>query len=100
MGAPKGHPKYPGAGRKKGTPNKTTEALFAKCEAKGIDPWDLLLEFCGPAEPNLRFAALKEICQYLYPKRKALEHSGEINNPFLEKSEKELERLVKEKLNK
>jgi hypothetical protein len=29
-------------------------------------------------EPNIRFHAYKELAQYIYPKRKALEHSGEI----------------------
>lgn len=91
-----GHPRY--GGRAKGTPNKKTLDLHAKCAAKGIDPFELLLEFCGEAPMEIRLAALKEICSYLYPKRKAIEHSGEINNPYLEKSLEELEILVEQKL--
>lgn len=35
----------------------------------------------GPVLPTLdqRIAAAKELCQYVYPKRKAIEHSGGIN---------------------
>jgi hypothetical protein len=87
-------------GRVKGTPNRKTQTLMEQCEAKGIDPWAMLLEFTGPAPMELRFAALKEICNYLYPKRKAVEHSGEISNPYLQMELAELEKLVKEKLKK
>lgn len=91
--------KTPGSGRKKGTPNKSTLSLEQKCIEKGIDPFELLLEYVTePCPMELRFKALQEICSYLYPKRKAIEHSGEIKNPYLEKSLDELERLVKQKL--
>lgn len=85
-------------GRVLGTPNKKTADLHAKCEARGLDPFDLLLDFCGEAPMEVRLSALKIICEYLYPKRKAIELSGEVNNPFMEKSLEELEVLVKEKL--
>lgn len=78
MGA-KGKPKDAGSGRKKGTPNKKTQDLMDKCEARGVDVFDLMLEYViHPCPMELRFSALKELCQYLYPKRKALEHSGQI----------------------
>lgn len=76
MGA-KGKPKDPGSGRKKGTLNKNTQDLMAKCEARGVDVFDCLLEYVTtPSTMELRLSALKELCQYLYPKRKALEVSG------------------------
>lgn len=84
MGA-KGKPKDPGSGRQKGTPNKSTQSLMEKCEAKGVDVFEAMLEYVTqPSTMELRFAALKELCQYLYPKRKALEHSGVDGSNVLE----------------
>lgn len=75
MAWPKGKPRAEGVGRKKGTPNRKTADLLAKCEAKGVDVFELMLEYAiHPCEPTLRFQALKELCQYIYPKRKAIEH--------------------------
>lgn len=47
------------------------------CEARGINLFDTFLEIIQnpDAEPMLRFHALKEAAQYVYPKRKALEHT-------------------------
>ncbi len=75
MAAPKGHKKY--GGRQKGTPNKLTMGLLEKCHARGIDLFDALLDIIQETEdPLLKFNAIKEACQYVYPKRKAIEHSG------------------------
>ena len=38
-------------------------------------------------DEGLRFQALKETAQYLYPKRKSLEHSGSVSPETLEASE-------------
>lgn len=94
----KGTPRPESSGRKKGTPNRKTELLMEKCERLGIDPFEALLELTKTAEDDIRLGALKEICQYLYPKRKSLEHSGEMSNPYADKSFEELKELVKEKL--
>lgn len=76
----KGQPKDPGSGRQKGVPNKKTQDLMEKCEARGIDVFDLLLEYVvTPCPMELRFQALKELCQYLYPKRKALDISANLD---------------------
>lgn len=85
----------------KGTPNKKTQSLIEKCEAKGIDLFDTFLEIIQneEAEPGLRFSALKEAAQYVYPKRKALEHSGKLDAGVLEQAE-ELARLSNEELAK
>lgn len=76
--------RIPGSGRKPGTPNSKTQTLIDKCEAKGIDLFDAFLEIIQDkrADPHLRFNALKEAAQYIYPKRKAIEHSGDQENGF------------------
>lgn len=79
MPAPKGHKRY--GGRAKGVVNRKTQTLIEKCEAKGVDVFELMLEYAiHPCEPALRFAALKELAQYVYPKRKALEVTGEVEH--------------------
>lgn len=99
MGWPKGKPRPEGAGRKKGTPNKSTQDLFEKCRSKGIDVFEALLDIAinSPKEDN-RLHALKDLANYLYPKRKALEHSGEINNPYAGMTLEELKAIGKKKL--
>lgn len=99
MGFKPGHKRV--GGRKPGTPNKNSLDLHAKCEAKGIDPFEKLLEYLEfPGEPNIRLQAIKEICKYLYPQRKAIEHSGEIANPYLKMPIEDLEKEVKARLKK
>lgn len=99
MAAPKGHKKW--GGRKKGDPNKKTEVLQDKAKELGIDPFEILLHFANgdwealgykesfeykytpsgarymvdviPAE--LRCKAAADACQYLHPKRKAIDHT-------------------------
>ncbi len=74
--------KVPGSGRQRGTPNKKTKSLEEKVEALGIDPFELLLSFAQGDNQRLnieeiplelRFKAIKEVCSYLYPKRKSVE---------------------------
>jgi hypothetical protein len=100
MGFKKGQPRPPNAGRKKGSLNKKTEALKDKCERLGVDPFEeMLMIIKTSGDRHLRMTALKEVSKYLYPVHRAVEHSGEINNPYASKSVEELEQLVKEKLN-
>lgn len=96
--AARGQPKT--GGRKAGTPNRNTTDLMAKCEARGVDVFDLLLEYVTePCDMHVRLSALKELAQYLYPKRKAIEHSGQVDtNPYAELTLEELEQRVAEKL--
>ncbi len=89
-------------GRKKGVPNKAVIPLREKAEKLGLDPFQMLLHFANanwealgyssPTEtkytargeayevplitPEHRLRALTELCQYLYPKLKAIEHTG------------------------
>lgn len=61
-------------GRQKGTPNKVTQDILARCEEMGCDPMKILMEFAlHHPEDSRRFEAAKELCQYIYPKRKAME---------------------------
>jgi hypothetical protein len=106
MAWPKGKARPEDAGRKKGTPNRKTQTLLDKCEEKGIDPFAALLELSQMAErEETRLGALKEICSYLYPKRKSLEHSGLTDPKVVNEIEKlsdldaeELEKVIKEEL--
>lgn len=80
-------------GRKKGTPNKLTQDLHQIAEELGVNPFEILLRFAkGDYEalnlpectsfgaptipPELRQKAAKDACEYLFPKRKAIEHTG------------------------
>ncbi len=103
--AKRGGHKTPGSGRKAGTPNKRSLELLDVLQAAGYDPeqdnpvvW-MLKVYTGdvtmpvvvtaitkdgpahtienvPLEPTLRVRCMAEVAQYLYPKRKASEHTG------------------------
>ncbi len=83
------------AGRPKGSLGSKTLLAIGILQEKGCEPLSILADIalgnpmkCGigiegvivPAEvlPTLgqRIDAAKELCQYIYPKRKAVEHSG------------------------
>jgi hypothetical protein len=102
-------PKF--GGRAKGTPNKTSLPLKELAEKLNCNPFEILLRFAmGDAKglgyaidtvgqttpkgeiiekplisPEMRIKAASEAAQYLYPKRKAIEHSGEITSVQVEK---------------
>lgn len=88
-------------GRKKGTPNKATQTLKEKADQFGVDPFEILLRIAKAdwkglgydkptrtmltklgddievdvIEPGLRVTAAKAACEYIYPKRKAIDHT-------------------------
>jgi hypothetical protein len=76
----KGSPKT--GGRKKGTPNKRTVYGVEMLRARYPD-WDPLDQLAYTAQhdedPDRRLAAAKDACSYFYPRRKAVEHSGEVD---------------------
>lgn len=84
-GKPRGLPKS--GGRTKGTPNKESHSLLAKCERAGVDPFQVMLNFCNDPDKQLAMAAAKEVSSYLYPKRKSLEHSGSLDPKMMEAAE-------------
>jgi tyrosyl-tRNA synthetase len=93
-----GGPKY--GGRQKGTPNKRSWSAIEICEKNGYDPIQELITISKETgSRDLKASIAKEVAKYVYPQRKALEHSGEIANPFSEKTTEELKELVKEAIN-
>ena len=70
-----------GSGRKAGTPNKRTKTVEEKLATLGCDPIAAMARLAmDDNEPSgLRFAALKELAQYVAPKRKAVEVSSAEN---------------------
>jgi hypothetical protein len=69
-------------GRTKGTPNKKTQLVQQQMEGLGFDPIESMIEICNQAMTDKNYALAgqmaKELAQYVYPKRKAVEHtSGE-----------------------
>lgn len=79
MAYPKGKPRPPGAGRKAGTPNKDTQDIIAICEAKGLNVFEAMVEIAASETiKDKKFDKLIRLAEYIYPKRKSLEHSGAI----------------------
>lgn len=86
MAAPKGHKRY--GGRTKGIPNKSTQTLIEKCEAYNIDVFEAMLKIASEATvPFEKFGYLKEIAQYILPKRKALEVDATVNMDLAKKAQ-------------
>lgn len=109
-------------GREKGTPNKKTNELMEKAKQLKCDPFEILCYFAlgdwkklgykdeytyAPTQkgeviekhvisPEIRQKAASEAAQYLYPKRKAIEHSGEVTQKIEDKlSTSEIEAILK-----
>jgi Fe2+ transport system protein FeoA len=83
-GRPKGYPKT--GGKKKGSVNKISLAkeVAARLEELGCDPIAGLATIAGdPAVDHyVRVRCYSELAQYLYPKRRAIEHSGPGGGPI------------------
>lgn len=71
-------------GRQKGTPNKKTRQLQSLIDGYGHNPVEALVSVAMDAnvDPALRTKVNLELMQYLYPKRKAVELSGDPDNPI------------------
>lgn len=73
-------------GRQKGTPNKKTQDITMRLERLGFDPVKNMIEIGrqAMAEGDLKLAmdANKELLQYIAPKRKAVEVTGEDGGPI------------------
>jgi hypothetical protein len=91
-----GQPRSPNAGRKAGTPNKKTQEFMAMLQQHNFDPGEELIYCYRRARAIFEFRKKKgnlsgalqaleaaadiagDIAQYTYPKKKAIEHSGEV----------------------
>ena len=76
-------------GRIKGTPNKKTVEVCERMEQLGFDPIESMVEICNQAmadkDYSLAGIMAKELAQYVYPKRKAIEYiSEELDLPPME----------------
>jgi hypothetical protein len=72
-------------GREKGTPNKRTQEVIERLAALRCDPIEgmarIAMDETNP--PELRGRMLAELAGYCYPKRKAVELSGDGNEAVL-----------------
>lgn len=68
-------------GRKKGTPNKRTQEIQDRLAELNCDPVEGMAKLAMDPEnsPELRGRMYSELAQYVYPKRKAIEHSGDVS---------------------
>ncbi len=69
-------------GRKKGSLNKRTLVRKEVTEALGVDVPQRLAELLPQLEPEKQADVLLELLSYIYPKRKAIEHSGPEGMPI------------------
>lgn len=83
-----------GAGRKKGSINKSALLIREKAELLGIDPSVVLLLFAGGKyqelgyesnviSPELRQKSAKDVSELMYPKLKSVEHTGADGGPMV-----------------
>lgn len=72
-------------GRKKGTPNKRNQEIQAKLDALGCDPVEGMARIAMDEnnEVSLRGRMFAELAQYVLPKRKAVEVSGQMEHSYV-----------------
>jgi hypothetical protein len=69
-------------GRKSGIPNLSTQELHAKLKNLNIDVIDSIVSELPGLDPEARVNVYLKLMEYLYPKRKAIEHSGPDGEPI------------------
>lgn len=76
--------KRPGAGRKRGSPNKATVARQEAIQATGQTPLEYMLAIMRDAEaqPSRRDEMAKSAAPYVHPKLAAVEHTGKGGGPI------------------
>ncbi len=80
----KGHKKVPGSGRRKGQTCRLAADVRAKLQEMGCDPIEgmAILSMDESVEVAIRASCFKELAQYCYPKRRAVEISGLDGSPI------------------
>lgn len=80
----KGDAKPENSGRKKGTKNKNNLGVQERLEQKGINCIDEILDIARDTEDEqIRFQCYKELLKYVYPQRKAVEFTQDIELPVI-----------------
>lgn len=87
-----GHSKT--GGRTAGTPNKKTERLMDLLGEYGIEPIKEIVNLLPSLTPKEQVDVYRDLLSYIYPKRKAIEHSGETTSPLTELSDDELDARI------
>jgi len=82
MAYPKGQPRPKGAGRQPGSTNKR-RSIEDLCIEAGIDPFKTMVDLLSDEDKTMRFQASKELCQYILPKKKAMELSTDQEKGFV-----------------
>ena len=73
----------PGAGRKKGEPNKRTAEAQVKAEATGIMPLDYMLSVMRNSDDErMRMSAAQAAAPYVHAKLSSIEVSGADGGPI------------------
>lgn len=84
MAFKKGDKKPENSGRQKGTKNKLNLGVQEKLEQLGVDCVSEIIRIAQTTEDEqLRLTAYKELLKYVYPQRKAVEMSGEVDMPVI-----------------
>tara|TARA_B100000287_G_scaffold365834_1_gene360752 strand:- start:21173 stop:21499 length:327 start_codon:yes stop_codon:yes gene_type:complete len=92
----------PGAGRPKGQANKRTQAIQERLEELQCDPIEGMAMIANDMslDHSLRLAAMKELAQYVAPKRKAVDMAttfdGSVNIEVVKFSEIEKQEAIEE----
>ena len=76
-------------GRSAGTPNRKTKEVSELLESLGCNPIEGMVAIAANQQnpPELRGRMYAELAQYVYPKRRAVEHSGDGGDPLQQKIE-------------
>ena len=76
-----GHKKY--GGRAAGTPNKSTQDLFAICEKHNVNVFEgMVMLAAQEQDPKEKFERLCKIAPYLYAQRKAVDVTANEESGF------------------
>ena len=76
-------------GRRKGTPNRKTGQLADQLASLGIDVPSEIAKALPNLDVTTRTGVLMELMTFLFPKRKAIEHSGVVESPIAPELTKE-----------
>lgn len=76
-----GKPRHPNAGRRKGSLNKLSMAAMDRIAELGVDPFLELRKIARKTQDEaIRVRVYSIMCEYIYPKRRAVEHTGSIEH--------------------